>query len=103
MIVGGMKNDEGKPEFDRLSFEAISCINEVHKYGDSKYEKGNWRKGINKTRLINAAIRHLSAILRGEQLDQESRLLHSAHAGACCEMITHYYLHEEQYKEFLED
>lgn len=100
--IGGMKSDEGKPEYDRLSWESIGYFNSVHKYGDEKYEKGNWRKGLHVTRLANAAIRHISSILSGRINDEESGLLHSAHAGVCLEMITHMLLHPEQYKEFID-
>lgn len=99
---GGTKHDEGKPEYDRLSFEAIGHFNEVHKFGDSKYQKGNWRKGLHVTRLANAVIRHVGALLSGKFTDEESRLLHSAHAGVCLEMITHFLLHKEEYKEYID-
>lgn len=99
--MSGLKNDEGKPEFDRLSFEVLGKLNEVHKYGDQKYEEGNWKKGLHAKRLINATFRHLSAYLRGERRDPESGLLHTAHAAVNCHMLTYYLLHEEKYKQFL--
>lgn len=103
MRKGGTKDDTGKPEYDRLSFEAVAHFNSVHRFGDEKYERGNWRKGLHVTRLINAAIRHLSSMLGGETFyDKESGLLHAAHAGVCCEMITHFLLNKEQYKDFID-
>lgn len=93
--MGGMKHDEGKPEFDRLSPQALGACNGVHKYGDNKYEKGNWKKGLEVTRLVNAAFRHLYAVLDGELVDPESGLLHTAHAMANCEMLTHYLINHE--------
>lgn len=100
--LGGTKHDEGKPEYDRISFEAIGHFNAVHKFGDEKYEKGNWRKGLHITRLCNAAVRHISAVLSGNFKDGESSLLHSAHAGVCLEMITHFLLHKDKYKEYID-
>lgn len=100
VINGGTKEDKGKSEFDRLSFQALGHINEVHKFGDEKYEPGNWRKGLHFKRLINAAIRHLSATLDGKILDHESGLLHVAHAAVCCEMLTHFLLNHQKYKDF---
>lgn len=97
---GGTKDDTGKPQFDRLSFQALGAINDVHKFGDDKYERGNWKKGLHFTRLINATIRHLSAILQQELFDPESKLLHSAHAATNCEMLTHFLLNHEKYKDF---
>lgn len=97
---GGTKDDTGKKEFDRLAWDAMSAINDVHKFGDNKYEPGNWRKGLHFKRLINAAIRHLTAVLSQELFDKESKLLHTAHAATCCEMLTHFLLNHEKYKEF---
>lgn len=98
--MSGKKSDAGKPEFDRLSFEALAELNKVHKLGDSKYDKGNWKEGILYSRILNAAIRHLTAILRGEYYDPESKLLHAAHAACNCEFLVFYMLNSERYKEY---
>jgi hypothetical protein len=99
-IRGGTKNDTGKPEYDRLSFQALGQFNAVHKFGDKKYNKGDWKEGLHFTRLLNAVIRHTSAMLSGELFDKESGLLHSAHAGVCLEMVTHFLLNHQEYKDF---
>lgn len=96
----GTKNDTGKPEFDRLSFQALGIMNAVHKFGDEKYEKGNWRKGLHFTRMCNAAIRHISAIMNGQLFDEESKMMHSAHAAVCMTMLTHYLANHDIYKNF---
>lgn len=46
----------------------------------------NWRKGFEWSRLIGAAMRHLTAILDGEDTDPESGLPHVDHL-ACCVMF----------------
>ena len=102
MNMGGLKDSDGKCEFDRLSWQAMGLANEVHKYGDTKYEKGNWRKGIHSSKLINASLRHLFKFLDGEIKDQESGLPHVAHALVNCEMVLHYYINELGYKEYLD-
>lgn len=99
----GLKYDEGKPEFDRLSYEALGELNAVHKFGDGKYEKGNWKQGIEATRLLNAACRHIFKAMSGEMFDSESGLYHVAHAGVCCEMVIHFMKNPEQYKDFLSE
>ncbi len=43
----------------------------------------NWRGGISYSRLIAAALRHLFAVVRGEDLDPESGLPHVDHLGCC--------------------
>lgn len=98
---GGMKFDDGKPEFDRLSFQALAEMNKVHKAGDSKYAEGNWRQGIDIRRLLNAAIRHITAIMDGELTDPETKTLHSANAAVNLEMVTHFLLNKDKYKDFI--
>ena len=99
--MAGLKYDDGKPEFDRLSFQALGEFNKVHKAGDTKYEDGNWRQGLQITRLLNAAIRHISKILDGELYDGETKTLHSANAGVNLEMVTHFLLNSEEYKKYI--
>lgn len=100
--IGGLKDDTNKPNFDRLSFQALGEFNKVHEAGDSKYAEGNWRQGLAITRLLNAAIRHITKMLDGELIDSETKTLHSANAGVNMEMVTHYLLNREKYKEFLD-
>lgn len=98
---GGMKFDDGKGEFDRLSFQALAEMNKVHKAGDSKYAEGNWRQGLDIKRLLNAAIRHITAIMDGELTDPETKTLHSANAAVNLEMVTHFLLNKDKYKDYI--
>lgn len=100
--MAGKKHDQGKPEFHRLSLQALAEFNRVHEAGDTKYAEGNWREGLQVLRLLNAALRHIGAILDGELVDPETKTLHSANAGVNMEMITHYFLHPKKYKKFLQ-
>jgi hypothetical protein len=99
--MSGLKNDNGKPCFDRLSFQALGEMNKVHEAGDKKYEEGNWRKGLDIKRLCNAAIRHISQFLDGELRDSETHTLHVANAAVSLEMVIHMLLNEETYKEYI--
>ena len=99
-ITGGTKNDTGKPEYDRLDFTALGLINAVHKHGDEKYSKGNWKQGLHFSRLCNAAIRHIASILKGDFLDDESGLPHAAHAACNMEMIIYFVNNIEKYKNY---
>lgn len=83
---GGIKHDDGKPRFDLLDSEALEEVAKVLTFGAKKYGADNWRKGINFSRLIAAALRHISSIKRGEDKDPETGLHHAAHA-ICCLMF----------------
>ena len=100
--MAGKKDDTGKPEFDRLSFEAISVMNAVHKFGDSKYEEGNWKEGLHIRRLLNASLRHIFQTISGNFMDSESGLPHVAHAAVNLEMVLHYLIYHDKYAKFID-
>jgi len=82
----GFKTDEGKLRFDLIPLDSLSELAEVYNYGDSKYPKNNWRKGMSWMRVFAAALRHLFAWARGEEIDPESGCTHLGHA--CWGIIT---------------
>lgn len=85
----GQKFDTDKPMVDLLDVEWLLGTAQVLTFGAKKYDKHNWRKGISYTRLIAAALRHLFAIMRGEDVDAESGLKHVHHLS-CCIMFLSY-------------
>lgn len=80
----GAKDDAGKLHMDLLDAYAIEQLAAVATFGSVKYAPNNWRKGIKVGRLLAAALRHLFAIMRGEDKDSETGLDHAAHAMCCC-------------------
>lgn len=80
----GRKFDVLKPDYSLLPFDAIEPVVDVLTYGANKYERDNWRRVKNADqRYIAAALRHISAYQRGEELDQETLMPHVAHAVCC--------------------
>lgn len=86
----GVKNDQEKVRMDLLSEVAMEGLAQVLTYGAKKYASDNWRKGMNWRRLIAAALRHLFAFSRGEDLDPESGLPHIDHALCCLMFLSEY-------------
>jgi hypothetical protein len=82
-FVGGTKHDDNKIPLELLSPIALDMIGEVLKFGATKYDSHNWRKGFGWSRLIGAALRHILAFMRGQDNDPETGLSHIAHAGCC--------------------
>jgi hypothetical protein len=73
--------DEGKPAFAHLPWGAMEELVAVQAYGHKKYgDFYNYKKGMEVTRQVSCAIRHLVAFLRREDLDPESKRMHLAHA-----------------------
>ena len=84
-MTPGMKNDNGKirPALVINSMAlAMQAIAEVGTYGAEKYSADNWMQvedGIE--RYTDAMYRHLLDEAAGEALDDESGLMHAAHAA----------------------
>lgn len=101
-LNGGMKYDGGKPELSLIPTSLILEVGKVLTYGAKKYAPNNWRKGIQQSRLISAALRHIIAYNDGEEYDLESGLPHLAHAICELSFAMEQHLHRKQYKQFLD-
>ena len=79
----GIKHDSEKPRMDLLSSSWVEGVSDVLTFGARKYDAHNWRKGLARSRLLGACLRHVFAYLRGEDCDPETGLLHLYHASCC--------------------
>jgi hypothetical protein len=77
----GIKHDQSKPPMDLLPYDSLEEVAKVLGFGAKKYERANWAKGINQSRLIAAALRHIGQFNNGEDFDKESETLHLANAA----------------------
>lgn len=92
----GKKFDGDKPRTDLLSPTALLEIAKVMGHGAKKYDAHNWRKGIEWSRLLGAAMRHLLAFMDGQDKDPETGFSHLAHLGCCVMFLLEY---EKSHKE----
>lgn len=77
----GLKYDADKPRMDLIPPELLIEMGKVLDYGAKKYAERNWEKGFAWGRAHAAAMRHMAAWSRGENLDPETGLPHLAHAA----------------------
>lgn len=84
---GGVKHDQEKIPLELLSSTWLMGVGRVLGFGAKKYAAHNWRKGLQQSRLLGAALRHIVAYLGGEDRDEETGLSHLYHAS-CCLMFT---------------
>lgn len=84
-ISVGVKHDAEKIRVELLDPEWLFGVGKVLTYGAKKYASHNWRKGLEVSRCLGAALRHLFAYLAGEDLDLETGLSHLYHAS--CELM----------------
>ena len=85
--IAGVKHDTMKPRYDLISPIATAFLAQVLTYGAEKYAANNWREGIDQSRLLSAAMRHITAFQSGILDDPETGLPHTAHA-MCCLMFS---------------
>lgn len=84
------KFDNDKAPMELLSHKALLEIAKVFGHGAKKYGRYNYKAGLDWTRVIGAAQRHIGAFNSGEDLDPESGFSHLAHAGCCVIMLLDY-------------
>lgn len=83
VLAKGIKLDGRKVPLQLLSPLWLMGVGTVLAFGAEKYAAHNWRNGIEHSRLIGAALRHLLAYLDGEDLDPETGLPHLHHLSCC--------------------
>jgi hypothetical protein len=88
--VGGLRFNSGKAELDQVPTSLQFAAAKVLMYGEKKYSKNNWRKGMKWTIVYNCLQRHLLKWLDGEHLDDESNLPHTYHMAANVAMLIEY-------------
>lgn len=70
----GSKFDAGKPPLSLISRTALEEEARVMAFGKDKYGEHQWRGGMNFSRLMDAALRHVYAFADGE--DKDLSLIH---------------------------
>lgn len=86
----GRKNDIGKLQWSLLPYDALTEVVRVFQYGADKYGLRNWEAGMQYNRLFDAAMRHMTKWIGGDDVDDESKLHHLAHAAVSILMLLTY-------------
>lgn len=84
----GTKYDQDKPRVDLIDSEWLEGVGTILGFGARKYGADNWRGGITVRRILGGILRHLYAIMRGEDNDPESGKPHSWHASCGCMFLS---------------
>ncbi len=78
----GNRYNEGKIKWSLVDFKSIESLPRVLEFGAKKYSRDQWKKGLDKKEILESSMRHLTAIMDGEENDPESGLPHSGHIYA---------------------
>jgi len=90
-MTEGMKFDDGKLDWTLLPVRPMEGVLRVLQHGAKKYERDNWQLVEDAERRYQSAlIRHMMAILRGEEHDEESGLPHIDHVATNALFLSHF-------------
>lgn len=87
----GLRFNSGKTRYDLLPAFAQEQYAKILTVGARKYAERNWELGMSWSSVISSLERHLAAMKRGEDIDPESGLLHTAHIMCNAAFLTEYY------------
>jgi hypothetical protein len=79
-MLEGVKHDQGKVPLDLLPFGALEEVAKVMGHGADKYGRYNYANGMNWSRCLGAALRHIFSWAKGDSIDPETGLNHLSHA-----------------------
>ena len=86
----GLRHNSGKAELHQVPSSLMFAVAKTLMYGEQKYEKGNFRKGMSWTTVYDCLQRHMLKWLDGEQNDEESGLPHLYHAASNIAFLIEY-------------
>lgn len=88
------RHNSSKVDLSYIPVEATIQECKVWEFGGQKYYRNNWKKlwGDDTPNVVLAsALRHMMAILDGEEIDEESGCYHAAHVRCNMAMLLEYY------------
>jgi len=90
--------DEGKVRLDLLPGDALYGVCGVLAYGEKKYGRVNWQKGMPFHQLFGSAMRHIwQWFWFREDIDPESGLHHLDHAMCNLMFLREYTIHRKDF------
>lgn len=79
MKESALRYNNGKLRWSLVDFDALEDMVKVLEFGANKYDDNNWKKGLKTPEIIESMMRHMTAYMRGEDIDPESGLPHTGH------------------------
>ncbi len=75
------RNNSGKPQLSLIleAPVALAGLASVLEGGVTEYGRGNWKKGLDRDETIDSLLRHVVAMLNGEEFDEKTGKHNSFH------------------------
>lgn len=79
MEIKATRHNQGKPRWSLVDHKSLEPLVRVLEFGETKYGRFNWKKGLDKSEILESLYRHLIALMDGQELDEETNLHHIGH------------------------
>lgn len=85
MSDNALRYNTWKPQWSLVDFDSLEPMVRVLEYWMEKYTvwgvsgKDNWKKPMDKKKILDSMMRHLVRLMADEELDSESKLPHIGH------------------------
>lgn len=76
-----LKFDLGKTKYSLVPPRALEGVAQVFTFGANKYSANSWQLIDDRSRYVDALIRHIEAFRMGETHDHDSGIQHMAHVA----------------------
>jgi hypothetical protein len=97
-VEKALRYNTGKRKWGLVHWKSIEPMVEVLEFGAQKYAPDNWKKGLDKTEILESMMRHLTALMDGETHDTESNISHMGHI--MCNAMFYNYFNQNLKNEF---
>jgi len=88
-----LRYNENKLKWSLVHFDSLKPMVQVLEFGAKKYSPDNWKKGLDRKEILESTMRHLTALIDGEEMDPESGLSHMGHIQ-CNAMFYNYFINK---------
>lgn len=85
-----LRYNQGKPRWSLVHFNSLEPMVKVLMYGADKYAVDNWKKGLDRREILDSMMRHLGALMDGQEVDPESGEYHIGHIMCNCMFYSYF-------------
>jgi len=86
-----LRYNQGKLKWSLVHFKSLEPLVKVMEYGMAKYGPRDWMKGMAREVILDCMMRHMTALMDGEEIDPESQLHHIGHIMANAMMYSYHH------------